>query len=223
MKVSFHPTVFCRWQSWIFLGYVFLGVGFSGIGIYLFAQGVATRNASPAPKGASSGRPFLAKFTDVAAQAGLSMPIIVGSETTKKYILEANGTGVALVDFDNDGKLDIFLVNGSRLEGYEGVEAPTNRLYRSSGLGKFLDVTKKAGMARSGWGSGVCAGDVDNDGRDDVYVTYWGPNALYRNRGDFTFEDVSTRSGVSGPPKEWSSGCTFFDYDRDGLLAACRT
>ena len=146
------------------------------------------------------------------------MRFTVGSETTKKYILEANGTGVALVDFDSDGKLDIFLVNGSRLEGYQGVEAPTNRLYRNSGSGKFVDVTKKAGMAHSGWGSGVCAGDVDNDGREDLYVTYWGPNTLYRNRGDFTFEDVSTRSGVSGPPKQWSSGCTFLDYDRDGLL-----
>jgi hypothetical protein len=160
----------------------------------------------------------LAKFTDVALQAGLSMRFTVGGETTKKYILEANGTGVALVDFDNDGKLDIFLVNGSRLEGYQGVEAPTNRIYRNSGSGKFVDVTKKAGMAHSGWGSGVCAGDVDNDGRQDLYVTYWGPNVLYRNRGDSTFEDVTTRSGVSGPAKQWSSGCTFFDYDRDGLL-----
>jgi len=184
----------------------------------LFGQGVATRNATPAPRNAASGKPFLAKFTDVATQAGLSMRFTVGGETSKKYIIEANGTGVALVDLDNDGFLDIFLVNGSRLEGYQGTEAPTNRFYRNSGSGKFVDETKKAGMVHSGWGSGVCAGDVDNDGRQDLYVTYWGANVLYRNRGDSTFEDVSTRSGVSGPSKQWSSGCTFLDYDRDGLL-----
>ena len=126
------------------------------------------------------------------------MRFTVGGETTKKYILEANGTGVAFVDFDNDGKLDIFLVNGSKLEGIRGADAPTNRLYRNSGQSGFVDVTKKAGVAQSGWGSGVCAGDVDNDGRQDLYVTYWGPNVLYRNRADSTFEDITTRAGVNG-------------------------
>ena len=146
------------------------------------------------------------------------MRFTVGGETTKKYILEANGTGVAFVDFDNDGKLDIFLVNGSKLEGFRGADAPTNRLYRNSGQSGFVDVTKKAGVAQSGWGSGVCAGDVDNDGRQDLYVTYWGPNVLYRNRADSTFEDITTRAGVNGDAKQWSSGCTFIDYDRDGYL-----
>jgi enediyne biosynthesis protein E4 len=183
-----------------------------------FGQGVATRNATPAPRSAASGKPFLAKFTDIAAQAGLSMRFTVGGETTKKYILEANGTGVAFVDFDNDGKLDIFLVNGSKLEGFRGADAPTNRLYRNSGQSGFVDVTKKAGVAQSGWGSGVCAADVDNDGRQDLYVTYWGPNVLYRNRADSTFEDITTRAGVNGDAKQWSSGCTFIDYDRDGYL-----
>jgi hypothetical protein len=218
MKVASGPISFGGWQSWLFLGYVFLGVVFSGVGLYLFGQGVATRNATPAPRGTASGKPFLAKFNDVATEAGLSMRFTVGGENTKKYILEANGTGVAFLDFDNDGKLDVYLVNGSRLEGYQGVDASTNRLYRNSGSEKFVDVTKKAGMSHSGWGSGVCAGDVDNDGRLDLYVTYWGANVLYRNRGDSTFEDVSTRSGVGGPSKQWSSGCTFLDYDRDGLL-----
>ena len=183
-----------------------------------FGQGVATRNATPAPRSAASGKLFLAKFTDIAAQAGLSMRFTVGGETTKKYILEANGTGVAFVDFDNDGKLDIFLVNGSKLEGFRGADAPTNRLYRNSGQSGFVDVTKKAGVAQSGWGSGVCAADVDNDGRQDLYVTYWGPNVLYRNRADSTFEDITTRAGVNGDAKQWSSGCTFIDYDRDGYL-----
>src|SRR5262245_52213674 len=139
MKITLSPTAFCRWQFWLALGYLFLGVTVSGVGLYLFGQGVATRNATPAPRNTASGKPFLAKFSDVATQAGLSMRFTVGSETTKKYILEANGTGVAFVDLDNDGKLDIFLVNGSRLEGYQGVDAPTNRLYRNSGSGKFVD------------------------------------------------------------------------------------
>ena len=141
-----------------------------------------------------------------------------GNETNKKYIIEANGTGVAFIDYDNDGRLDLFMVNGSRLEGYGNDKAPTNHLYRNIGAREFEDVTKKSGLARSGWGSGVCAGDVDNDGYLDLYVTYWGPNVLYRNRGDGTFEDVTVRSGTGGPAKEWSSGCTFLDYDRDGNL-----
>jgi enediyne biosynthesis protein E4 len=219
MKLSHSgPTTSCCLQSRLFWGCLLFGLAFSVAAAYLFGQGVATRNATPAPRNAASGKPFLAKFTDIASQAGLSMRFTVGGETTKKYILEANGTGVAFVDFDDDGKSDIFLVNGSRLEGFRELEVPTNRLYRNAGSGKFVDVTKKAGMVRSGWGSGVCAGDIDNDGRQDLYVTYWGPNILYRNRGDSTFEDVTTRSGVSGPSKQWSSGCTFLDFDRDGLL-----
>ena len=186
--------------------------------VWLGAQGVATRNATPAAKGKASGKPFLAKFTDMAAQAGLSMSFSSGNETTKKYIIEANGTGVAFLDYDNDGRLDIFLVNGSRLEGYEGVEAPSNRLYRNTGAGGFVDVTKRAGMARAGWGSGVCSGDVDNDGHQDLYLTYWGSNVLYRNRGDGAFEDVTAKSGLGVPSRKWSSGCTFLDYDRDGRL-----
>jgi hypothetical protein len=189
-----------------------------GCALWLGAQGVATRNAPPAPRSASSGKPFLAKFTDIAAQAGLTARFDSGNETTKKYIIEANGTGVAMIDYDNDGRLDLFLVNGSRLEGYGSGPARTNRLYRNIGKGGFADVTKVSGMAHSGWGSGVCAGDADNDGHVDLYVTYWGPNVLYRNRGDGAFEDITARSGVAGPPKEWSSGCTFLDYDRDGNL-----
>ena len=189
-----------------------------GVTGWLKAQGVATRNAPPAPRGAASGKPFQAKFTDIAAQAGLSMQFTFGGETTKKYIIEANGTGVAFIDYDNDGRQDIFLLNGSRLEGYGESQAPTNHLYRNAGVKGFVDVTKTSGMARSGWGSGVCAGDVDNDGYPDLYVTYWGPNVLYRNRRDGGFEDITAGSRVTGPPNQWSSGCTFLDYDRDGNL-----
>lgn len=197
---------------------LFLLYAIASLGTALFAQGVATRNATPASRATASGKPFLAKFTDIAPQAGLSMRFASGNETSKKYIIEANGSGVALIDYDNDGKLDLFMVNGSRLEGYGDGPAPTNHLYHNLGAGKFEDVTKRAGMEHSGWGSGVCAGDVDNDGYLDLYVTYWGQNLLYRNRGDGTFEDVSVRSGTAGPAKEWSSGCTFLDYDQDGKL-----
>src|SRR4030095_2288517 len=102
MKITFSRTAFCRRQSGLSLGCMFLGVAFSTLGLYLFGQGVATRNGTPAPRNSASGKPFLAKFTDVATQAGLSMRFTVGNETTKKYIIEANGTGVALVDLDND-------------------------------------------------------------------------------------------------------------------------
>ncbi len=145
------------------------------------------------------------------------MRFVSGNEQSKKYIIEANGTGVAFIDFDRDGRQDIFLVNGSRLEGFHGSAPPTNHLYRNEGNGKFRDVTREAGMLLSGWGNGVCVGDIDNDRYEDLYVTYWGKNALFRNdRGKFV--DIAEKSGVAGDGKQWSSGCTFLDYDRDGFL-----
>ncbi len=182
------------------------------------AQGMITGGATPAPRAAFSGRPFPVALVDVAAEAGLRMRFTSGNEVRKKFVIEANGTGVAFLDYDSDGLLDIFLVNSSRLEGFPDGAAPTNHLYRNEGSGRFRDVTREAGLARSGWGNGVCAGDVDNDGRLDLYVTYWGPNVLYRNNGDGTFADVTARAGVAGPSEEWSTGCTFLDYDRDGRL-----
>lgn len=139
-----------------------------------------------------------------------------GGERTKKYIIEANGTGVAFIDYDDDGWLDIFLVNGSKLEA--GPKDASNRLYRNLRNGKFEDVTADAKLIRTGWGNGVCAGDFDNDGHTDLYVTYWGPSVLYRNSGKGWFEDATAKAGVAGPPKDWSTGCTFLDYDRDGRL-----
>lgn len=183
-----------------------------------FAQGVKTQNAPPAPKTAPSRLPFPVTFTDVGQQAGLRMRFTSGNEQSKKYIIEANGTGVAFVDYDNDGRQDIFLVNSSRLENPAPGELPTNHLYRNEGKGKFRDVTAESGMTRSGWGSGVCVGDIDNDGNEDLYVTYWGKNALFRNDGHGKFTDIAQKSGVDGNGKEWSSGCTFIDYDRDGHL-----
>lgn len=184
----------------------------------VFAQGMISGGVTAAPRAAPSGRPFPVSLVDVAAEAGLRVKFTSGNEVKKKYVIEANGTGVAFLDYNNDGLLDIFLVNSSRLEGFAGGAAPTNHLYRNEGNGRFQDVTREARLDRSGWGNGVCAGDFDNDGNLDLYVTYWGANALYRNHGDGTFSDVAARAGVAGPGNQWSTGCTFLDYDRDGHL-----
>jgi len=183
-----------------------------------FAQGVVSGNATTKPRPRFSGLPFEARFTDVAAQAGLTAKSTYGDPLKKRYIIEANGAGVAFFDYDSDGRLDIFTVNGSSTSLPPNRPKPTSHLYRNEGGGRFKDVTAAAGVARNGWGSGVCRGDYDNDGRDDLYVTYWGPNALYRNAGNGRFEDVAAQAGVAGPTEEWSTGCTFVDADRDGWL-----
>jgi enediyne biosynthesis protein E4 len=160
----------------------------------------------------------LAYFTDVAKEAGLTMMNVFGGVDTKKYIIETTGTGVAIFDYDNDGWPDIFIVNGTKLEGFPAGKAPTNHLYHNNHDGTFTDVTEKAGLARTGWGQGVCVGDYDNDGWEDLYVTYYGKNVLYRNNGNGTFTDVSDKAGVGGSGKAWGTGCAFVDYDRDGRL-----
>src|SRR6266849_44377 len=132
----------------------------------------------PANKQAKSPRKPIAYFTDVAKEAGLSMMNVFGGVDTKKYIIETTGTGVAIFDYDNDGWPDIFIVNGTKLEGFPAGKAPTNHLYRNNHDGTFTDVTEKAGLARTGWGQGVCVGDYDNDGWEDLYVTYYGKNVL---------------------------------------------
>jgi hypothetical protein len=160
----------------------------------------------------------LAYFTDIAKQAGLTMTNTFGGVTTKKYIIETTGTGVAIFDYNNDGWPDIFIVNGTKLEGFPTGQAPTNYLYHNNHDGTFTDVTEKAGLAHTGWGQGVCVGDYDNDGFEDLYVTYYGKNVLYHNNGNGTFTDVSEKAGVSGSGKAWGTGCAFVDYDRDGYL-----
>lgn len=183
-----------------------------------WAQGIATSNVQAEQRSTLSGRPFPVSFVDVAREAGLQMTFTSGNETKKKYIIEVNGSGVGLIDYDDDGWLDAFLVNGSRLEGFNGDKEPTSRLFRNLGDGTFKDVTEEAQVGRAGWGAGVCAGDMDNDGHVDLFVTYWGHNVLYRNTGTGSFSDETEKAGVAGPVKEWSSGCTFIDYDRDGYL-----
>ncbi len=161
---------------------------------------------------------FQVTFTDIATQAGLTHPIIYGGSETKKYIIETNGCGVAFYDYDNDGWMDLFVMSGRRLEEPVKGQEPTNRLYRNNRDGTFTDVTKQAGLTRTGWASALCIGDYDNDGNDDLFLTYWGQNALYRNNGDGTFSDVTEKTGLSFKETRWGSGCSFIDYDRDGDL-----
>jgi hypothetical protein len=169
-----------------------------------------------------SGQKLPVIFVDVAREAGLRSKNVFGGEKRNRYLLETTGCGVAFFDYDNDGWLDIFFVNGTRFETESlGRSQPINRLYKNNRDGTFTDVTWKAGLARSGWGQGVCIGDYDNDGHDDVLITYWGDNVLYRNNGDGTFSDVTAKAGVGaggGARKRWNTGCAFLDYDRDGFL-----
>ena len=170
-----------------------------------------------------AGVPLGVQFVNVAREAGLRATTIFGGERKNKFLLETTGCGCAFIDYDNDGWLDIFLVNGTRFETkWSAADAPVSRLYKNNRDGTFTDVTVKAGVARTGWGQGVCAGDYDNDGFDDLYVTYWGDCALWHNNGNGTFTDVAKKAGVTTNPangqRRWNTGCAFVDYDKDGHL-----
>ncbi len=155
-------------------------------------------------------------FRDLAAQANLTGIIVSGEPTQQTYVVEQTGTGVALLDYDNDGLLDIFFVQGDRLMPSSPPLHPY--LYHNLGGLRFEDVTEKAGLSHFGWGQGVCAGDFDNDGYVDLFVTQWGHNVLLRNMGNGTFRDVTKESGLDRPETRWSTGCAFLDYDRDDFL-----
>jgi enediyne biosynthesis protein E4 len=157
-------------------------------------------------------------FVNVGSEAGLKVETIFGGEHKNKYLLETTGCGVAFYDYDSDGWLDIFLVNGSRLEGFPAGHEPASHLFKNNRDGTFTDVTAKVGLSHSGWGQGVCIGDYDNDGFEDLFVSYYGKNVLYHNNGDGTFTDVSEKAGVAGKRTRWGTGCAFIDYDRDGRL-----
>ena len=174
--------------------------------------------AAGQPTGQKSDGDLGVSFVDVARATGLNVKTIFGGEHQNKYLLETTGCGVAFYDYDNDGWLDIFLVNGTRLEGFPRGQEPTSHLFKNNRDGTFTDVTARSGLARSGWGQGVCVGDYDNDGFDDLFVTYYGKNVLYHNNGDGTFTDVSEKAGVAGSKTRWGTGCAFVDYDCDGHL-----
>ncbi|MBV9622478.1 MAG: CRTAC1 family protein [Acidobacteria bacterium] len=181
-----------------------------------FGQGISSRGVKAQPRGKPSGRPFGARFTDIGKQAGLIAPIVYGALESKIYIVEVVGCGVAFIDYDNDGWMDLFVLNGTHLEG--APTGTTNRLYKNNRNGTFIDMTAKAGLERNGWASGVTVGDYDNDGFDDIFITYYGHNVLYHNNGDGTFTDVTERAGLSQTEVRYGSGCTWVDYDRDGKL-----
>ena len=175
----------------------------------------------PAPKTLPSpvtGTPLGYSFVDVAKQSGLTAKTIYGGEHKNRYLLETTGCGVAFFDFDHDDWLDLFLVNGTRLEGFAKGQEPISRLFKNNRDGTFTDITAKSGMTRSGWGQGCCVGDYDNDGLNDLFVSYYGQNILYKNHGDGTFTDVTAKSGLTQSKMRWNSGCAFLDYDKDGHL-----
>jgi hypothetical protein len=196
--------------------FVRLSIASAAFAPKLLAQGVASHTVKPIARPAPSGRAFNAHFVDVAPAAGLHAPVIYGGVESKKYILEATGCGCAFIDYDNDGWMDIFLLSGTRLEG--DPPGATNRLYKNNRDGTFTDVTDKSGLKAVGWASGVCIGDYNNDGFEDIFCTYFGQNRLYRNNGDGTFSDVSKSAGLWNEQPRWGAGCSFLDYNRDGYL-----
>ena len=195
----------------------FIGLGASAWACGNFAPMARPQNPA-GESGIDTAGSYGVQFVDVARSAGLTDTVHYGGVEQVKYIVEANGCGVAFYDYDNDGWLDVFVLNGSRLEGFPSGQEPSNRLYRNNRDGTFTDVTREAGLVRSGWASSVCIGDFDNDGNDDLFVTYWGQNVLYRNNGNGTFTDVTADAGLGGFPDRWNAGATFIDYDRDGHL-----
>src|SRR3989441_12892400 len=163
-----------------------------GLCFWLTIQSVSSPSVSNGKSESANAKPIV-HFTDIAQKAGLTTPVIFGGENKKKYIIETTGTGVAIFDYDNDGWPDIFVINGTKLEQLPSGKPPTSHLYHNNHDGTFTDVTAKAGLIHTGWGQGVCVGDYDNDGFEDLYVTYYGKNVLYHNNGNGTFTDVGEK------------------------------
>jgi len=176
------------------------------------STGAKDQPARPLPRGMKA--PAV-DFRDVAAQAGLRS-VVVSGELDQTSVVENTGTGVAIFDYDNDGLPDIFFVQGDRLQ--PGPAPLTPHLYHNLGGLRFEDVTEKAGIGHTGWGQGVCAGDADNEGRVDLFLTQWGHNVFLHNMGNGTFHDETRERGLDRPGSRWSTGCAFIDYDRDGWL-----
>jgi hypothetical protein len=179
-------------------------------------QGMASRDVKAQQRSSASGRPFDARFTDVARAAGLTAPVICGQRDHDTYLLETIGCGCAFFDYDNDGWMDIFILTDTTMQG--AAPETSNRLYHNNGDGTFTDVSEKSGLRKIGWASSVCVGDYNNDGFEDLFCTYYGQNVLYRNNGDGTFTDVTHAAGLEGDETRWGAGACFLDYNRDGHL-----
>ena len=189
------------------------------ITLCVWAFACSAQHAPSPPYPAEPSHTGLVWLIDVAPQAGVTMLNVNGDPATKKYILETTGGGVAILDYDRDGWPDIFVVNGDTFDFEPGHATPhTSHLYHNNHDGTFTDVTRSAGLGIAGWGQGVCVGDYDNDGYDDLYVTFYGRNHLFHNERNGTFRDVTDQAGVGGSGKDWGTGCAFVDYDRDGKL-----
>ncbi len=200
--------------------YLFVALSIFSVSSNLYAfQGMATppRSNRPTPTIQSSLPPIKVDLRDIAETAGMSATNVSGSDSHKKYILETTGQGVGIFDYDNDGLMDVFVVNATTLDGRKG-QRPSSHLYRNLGNLHFQDVTTRANLTHEGWGQGVCIGDYDNDGRRDLFVTYYGHSILYHNEGDGRFKDVTAAAGLSSADVRWDTGCSFFDYDLDGKL-----
>ena len=157
-------------------------------------------------------------FVDVAKRAGLAAFGDTCGSQAKDYLVETVGSGAAVFDYNNDGLMDIFLVNGSSFQLLDNPKLPrtSSRLFRNNGDGTFTDVTVESGLINEGWGMGVAAADFDNDGHLDVFITNFGSNALFHNNGDGIFTNITREAGLEGG--NWSTGCAWGDYDRDGRL-----
>ena len=182
------------------------------------ASGLAGQTAQSTKSATVRIKPSNVHFEDIASQVGLSALNVYGGNIHKEFIIETTGNGALIFDYDNDGWPDIFLPNGSTVEGFPKDKAPTGHLYHNNHDGTFTDITSRAGVAVPGWAQGGCVGDYDNDGYLDLLVTYWGQNVLYHNNGDGTFTDATARAGLKTSRDEWSTGCSFLDYDRDGKV-----
>ena len=179
----------------------------------MVSSGAKDQPARPLPPGMKAPAVDL---RDVAAAAGLTA-IVISGEPEQTALVENTGSGVAIFDYDNDGLPDIFLVQGDRLKPRTGTPL-TPHLYHNLGGLRFEDVTAQAGIGHTGWGQGVCAGDIDNDGYVDLFITQWGHNLFLHNLGNGKFRDETHERGLDRPELRWSTGCAFLDYDRDGWL-----
>src|ERR1017187_2371156 len=179
-------------------------------------RGMASRGVTPVPFGKPSGRPWDARFVNVAQTAGLRSPVIYGPADHNDYVVESMGCGAAFLDYDNDGWQDIVLLTGRRLGSTPA--GAIIRLYRNNRDCTFADVTQKSGLGQSVWATGIIVADYDNDGYADLFITCWGQSPLSHKKGHASLTDVTAKAGLLPPGSRYGTGCSWIDYDRDGKL-----